>query len=184
MCGWTAPRALRNGDLPAAAGSGLALLVALLFLRQERATTHPTLRDVLLSIPALVGPGLVGAAATVGRSLVRLETPSAWLVLGGCLLAALSLSTLGRSFGVLPARRPLVTRGPYQLVRHPAYLGELLAVVGLLLRNATPAALAVTLLVVGAVVVRIRIEEALLAPEDASAAYRSRVRYRLIPFVW
>lgn len=38
---------------------------------------------------------------------------------------------LGRCFGVLPEARGLVTRGPYGIVRHPVYLGEIAACLGL-----------------------------------------------------
>ncbi|MEM9696900.1 MAG: hypothetical protein AAGA56_30470, partial [Myxococcota bacterium] len=47
----------------------------------------------------------------------------AFAAAGAC--AILSLVTLGRSFAVLPSRRGLVRRGPYRLVRHPAYCAEL-----------------------------------------------------------
>lgn len=53
------------------------------------------------------------------------------LLFGGLLFSLLSVSVLGRCFGVLPDVRGLVTRGPYRLVRHPLYLGELTASLGM-----------------------------------------------------
>jgi protein-S-isoprenylcysteine O-methyltransferase Ste14 len=56
------------------------------------------------------------------------------LMLGaGLLFAIASVAFLGRCFGVLPDVRGLVTRGPYRLVRHPLYLGELTAALGIVL---------------------------------------------------
>jgi len=46
-----------------------------------------------------------------------------------------SVLALGRCFGVLPEARGLVTRGPYRLVRHPVYLGEIVACAGLALAS-------------------------------------------------
>ena len=41
---------------------------------------------------------------------------------------------LGRSISILPEARRLVTRGPYALVRHPLYLGEIVALAGVALQ--------------------------------------------------
>jgi protein-S-isoprenylcysteine O-methyltransferase Ste14 len=87
----------------------------------------------------------IGAVAAVGAQLSILGTglPSdtshggIWLILGdvllfgGLLFALASVAVLGRCFGVLPDVRGLVTRGPYRLVRHPLYLGELTASLGM-----------------------------------------------------
>ena len=42
---------------------------------------------------------------------------------------------LDRSFSVTPAKRKLVSDGPYRLLRHPMYIGESLSLAGILLGN-------------------------------------------------
>jgi protein-S-isoprenylcysteine O-methyltransferase Ste14 len=92
---------------------------------------------------------------------------------------------LGRSFGLLPAQRGVVTRGPYRLVRHPIYFGYLIGHIGFLLANYTWRNAAVLALLYAAQVIRIRREEAILAATDAGYRdYRQRVRWRLLPFVY
>jgi len=63
---------------------------------------------------------------------------SSIVVIVGTLFTIWSLATLGRCFGLFPEVRGLVMRGPYRLVRHPVYLGELLSAVGLLLAKPHP----------------------------------------------
>ena len=73
------------------------------------------------------------------------------------------------------------TRGPYRLVRHPAYAGYLIAYVGYVLEN--PSTVNVALLCVGTAfqVLRIREEEQILANDSVYERYRAAVRYRLVP---
>ena len=52
------------------------------------------------------------------------------LLLAGIILAIWALIFLGRSISLLPEARRLVTSGPYALVRHPLYLGEMIAIAG------------------------------------------------------
>ena len=91
---------------------------------------------------------------------------------------------LGRSFGLLPAQRGVVVAGPYRLVRHPIYLGYLIAHAGFLLVNFSWRNLAVFALLYAVQVLRIEREEALLAESEAYRAYQQRVRWRLLPFVF
>ena len=63
------------------------------------------------------------------------------LLVSGMVFAIWALLVLGRSISLLPQARRLVTRGPYALVRHPLYLGEMVAVTGIALQFLSPWAL-------------------------------------------
>jgi protein-S-isoprenylcysteine O-methyltransferase Ste14 len=63
---------------------------------------------------------------------------SSGVVIAGTLFTIWSLATLGRCFGLFPEVRGLVTHGPYRLVRHPVYLGEIVSAMGLLLAKPHP----------------------------------------------
>jgi protein-S-isoprenylcysteine O-methyltransferase Ste14 len=71
---------------------------------------------------------------------------SSFLTFFGMMFSVFSLAWLGRSISLLPESRKLVTSGPYSMVRHPLYLGEQIALVGVALQVGTLwAAAAITL---------------------------------------
>lgn len=91
---------------------------------------------------------MVGTFSSLGFLLLppqelssALFLTSLLLILAGIAFALWSLLVLGRSISLLPQARRLVTKGPYALVRHPLYLGEMVAVAGIALQYLSPWAL-------------------------------------------
>jgi protein-S-isoprenylcysteine O-methyltransferase Ste14 len=133
----------------------------------------------------------VSCAVAMG-GVVAFRSPPAGspelIVLAGELVAVASVAWLlfgvlflGRCFGVLPEARGLVTHGPYSVVRHPVYLGEIGACIGLAI--AAPLAWNAVLLAMFWVAqwIRMVLEERALRdafPEYASYATRTG---RLLP---
>jgi protein-S-isoprenylcysteine O-methyltransferase Ste14 len=106
------------------------------------------------------------------------------LQLLGAAIVVASLLTLGRSFGFAAADRGVVRRGPYAVVRHPMYASYLLLQSGYLLQSLSIRNAAVLLFGSLCNAGRALAEERLLANNKEYAAYRSHVRWRMIPAVW
>jgi len=57
------------------------------------------------------------------------------LTIIGLLASVYVLFFLGRAFSIMPEARTLVASGPYSIVRHPLYLTEEIAMIGLIIMN-------------------------------------------------
>jgi protein-S-isoprenylcysteine O-methyltransferase Ste14 len=139
---------------------------------------------------------LSGGVALLGTFLLNVvaylpiedDTTSGTLLLSsgvvsiGTLFTIWSLATLGRCFGLFPEVRGLVTRGPYRLVRHPVYLGEVISALGLVIAKPHPIVFAVFAGFVALQYWRTIYEERALAAAYPSeyTAYRRNVP-RLVP---
>jgi protein-S-isoprenylcysteine O-methyltransferase Ste14 len=106
------------------------------------------------------------------------------LALFGICWQIVSKLALGRCFGLLPAVRGIVVRGPYRFVRHPIYFGYLCTHVGFFCFAASWHNLVVYAVLYACQVMRILDEERLLATTPEYRAYMQRVRYRLLPGVY
>jgi protein-S-isoprenylcysteine O-methyltransferase Ste14 len=106
----------------------------------------------------------------------------------GLLLRWWSFVTLGKYFTVVlktSEDQPVVDRGPYRVLRHPSYTGLLLAFAGCVLMDGNWLSSCSVVIVLAALMYRIRIEERSL---DAALGERYRdfasSRARLVPFLW
>ncbi len=100
--------------------------------------------------------------------------------LGLAVIVAGKLS-LGRSFGLLPANRGIVSTGMYRFVRHPIYLGYLVTHFAFLLAHPFIWNLAMLAVADSALYVRAGLEEQMLPQDPAYARYWASVRWRLVP---
>jgi protein-S-isoprenylcysteine O-methyltransferase Ste14 len=106
---------------------------------------------------ALAAPFLPGGGRREGLVLM-----ADILATVGLAYSVWGLAYLRRSFSIVPEARRLVMGGPYSLSRHPVYLGEIVAAIGVNLATAGwPGALAV-LYFIGCELLRIRWEERVL----------------------
>ena len=109
---------------------------------------------------------------------------SAAITLLGSLMIILAIAFLGRSFSIAPQARTLITGGPYRIVRHPLYLAEEIAIVGVLIHVAWYAAIPFMLIHLALQISRMRYEETLLRSVFPEYGEYARRTARLIPGVW
>jgi protein-S-isoprenylcysteine O-methyltransferase Ste14 len=145
-------------------------------IRRDRAPVGVAV--ALLSQLTMISVGLFGADAGAGIRVMVSDS----LLFAGLAFSLASVAFLGRCFGILPDVRGLVVRGPYRLVRHPLYLGELTAALGIVVGSRHPAAAAGAWLVcLGLQVARTHYEESNLRAEfPAYEEYAARTK-RLLP---
>ena len=111
------------------------------------------------------------------------------ITVGGVLLRGWSFKTLGEYFTfnvMVSSDQPVVTSGPYRLLRHPSYTGALLAEIGTGLLYGNWAGLAVLILLTLAMILwRIRVEEkALFTGLDNEYSAYAAGRKRIVPLLW
>ena len=109
---------------------------------------------------------------------------SAGLAFIGNGLALFVLNRLGRSFSVMSEARRLVTAGPYRFVRHPLYLAEEIAIIGIFLPYWSWQAALLFLTHLAVQLVRLGNEERVLRTAFADYADYARRTARLIPGLW
>jgi len=154
------------------------LVVVLTVMRRSAAAVDRSVRARLLTVLSMLGPPLL-QPAQVSAILPQSVTVAASIV--GLAVVIAGKMTLGRSFGLMPANRGVVSSGIYRVVRHPIYLGYLITHVAFLL--ATPSAWNIAALFAADVALLLRAvcEEQTLSQDSQYRAYQQLVRWRVCP---
>lgn len=160
-----------------------ALLVYLYIIRS---TARSSTRSFTAKIAAVVATFLPFAIPMLSKPSGNpaLMFSASLITIVGIAIALYSLGTLGKSFSIIPQARTLVQEGPYRVVRHPVYLGELISILGIVLARPSTAALVIYFLLAALLIYRAVQEEKVLAgtfPEYESYSLR---RARFIPGVF
>ena len=158
---------------------GLVVILTVI-RRPARQVDRSAVAQVMTAV-SLAGPPLlrVGNAPALVPDLLSAIV----LALGTALVIAGKLA-LGRSFGLVPANRGVVARGPYNVVRHPIYSSYLITHVAFLAAHPTPLNAAILLVADSALVARALIEERVLGDDADYQAYCRRVEWHLVPGVF
>jgi protein-S-isoprenylcysteine O-methyltransferase Ste14 len=155
-----------------------ALVVVLTVFRRAPAAVDRSARARVLTILSLLGPPLVrpSSIAALAPEVVTVAVSAV-----GLLIVIAGKVSLGRSFGLIPANRGVVSSGLYRMVRHPIYLGYLITHVAFVAANPTTWNIALLLTADIALLARAVCEEDTLSRDAAYRSYRTRVRWRVVP---
>jgi protein-S-isoprenylcysteine O-methyltransferase Ste14 len=158
-----------------------ALVVVLTVMRRSAAVIDRSIRARSLTAISMLGPLLLQpaqVAALLPQSLtVAASAAGLAIVIAGKI-------TLGRSFGLMPANRGVVSAGVYRIVRHPIYLGYLVTHVAFLV--ATPSVWNTAALIAAdaALLARAVCEEQTLSRDERYRTYQETVRWRVCPGIF
>jgi protein-S-isoprenylcysteine O-methyltransferase Ste14 len=154
-----------------------ALYALIIWSYLRRGPAIATTRSITASAVAILAtftpfaiPMLAGAAPGAARQLA-----ADILLVAGTTWAVWSLRFLGKNLSVIAQARGVTDRGPYRVVRHPLYAGEIVSALGLAIAAGTVPALILLAALIGMQVFRARREEqVLLAALPGYREYRAR----------
>jgi protein-S-isoprenylcysteine O-methyltransferase Ste14 len=160
---------------------GESLVVVLTVLRRPARLVNRTAAAAIVTVVSVIGPPLLRTAnlAPLAPDLITTAVSAI-----GLAIVVVGKASLGRSFGLVPANRGVVVRGPYTLVRHPIYAGYLIVHASFFAQHPTIWNAAVILIADAALVVRALMEERVLSADAEYQGYCQRVGWHLVPGVF
>ena len=157
------------------------LVVVMTLFRRPAASVDRGLRARVLTTLSMLGPPLVRPVAAMAFAPQLL---TAAISLTGLLIVIGGKLSLGRSFGLIPANRGIVSSGIYRIVRHPIYLGYVVTHIAFVIANPSVWNIALLIAADTALMARAVCEEATLAQDPAYRSYQAKVRWRVCPGVF
>lgn len=157
------------------------LIVVLTIVRRRASVVDRTTVARFVTAMSIVGPPLLRAG---DATPLASDAVTGLVSAAGLLLVVVAKVTLGRSFGIVPANRGVVIRGPYTLVRHPIYAGYLVTHLAFLAAHPSGWNLAIALVADLALLRRALLEERVLLGDDEYRTYCRHVPWHLVPGVY
>jgi len=131
----------------------------------------------------LTAPLLVICSTSVSSPFYLVLTGGVIAILGMA-FAVYSLVSLGGNFSIIPQAREVVTKGPYKYMRHPLYLGEIVAISGFVMAHVTAATITILAMLILLQIYRASREEKILASMFPNYDdYVSRT-FSFVPGIW
>jgi protein-S-isoprenylcysteine O-methyltransferase Ste14 len=158
-----------------------SLIVVLTVARRRAHVVDRSFVAAAMTTLSVAGPPLLRASASAPLAG---DGVTAAISSAGLILVIVAKLTLGRSFGIAPANRGVVARGPYSIVRHPIYTGYVITHMAFVMAHPTAWNLAVVLIADSALIVRALLEERVLASDSTYQVYCTRVAWHLVPGVF
>ena len=160
--------------------TGAAIMALMSFARFAPRTTAVNWRTLaatggMLILPCFMRPTAMSTGALATTGLV--------FELFGVMLTQVARVYMGRSFGILPANRGIVSKGPFRSVRHPIYFGWLILSLGYAMSFASERNILLIAMTLPFMVWRIGQEDVHLSADPEYLQYMKQVRYRLWPGV-
>ncbi len=155
----------------------------------RRGLQIPATLLLIVGFTLLLNPGFHVLDMPVTPNVAPFGIIGVMLDLPGVAFAIWARLALGRNWsGIVVTMKQgheLVQTGPYAIVRHPIYMGLLLAAIGTALTKGTLAAYVGLAAIFIAFLIRVTIEEALMSEQfgETYDAYRGRT-WKLVPLVW
>ena len=154
------------------------IVLGLFLTRRESSNVSYRVLDWIIPIGTVIGSMLL--RPNPSNDYVLLNT-SIFIQVVGIAGVVFSLSSLGRSFGIIPANRIIKSAGAYGIVRHPLYISEFIFYAGFLIGNFSERNIILLIFTTLGQLWRIYSEEKLLSKDPNYLQYAKTVRYRLIP---
>nr|MDO8112644.1 methyltransferase [Candidatus Sigynarchaeota archaeon] len=178
------PNEISSGTLPVIQNIFIFVFyssLAVVYWRRKLSEEDVDLKRVVACFISYCIPLFIKYFAMVENSLFSQFEVGSILVIVGNTIAVLSIVSLGKSMGFLPARRATVIRGMYKIVRHPMYAGEIVMCVGLVIQRINVTSIVLFFAGIISLLFRIRWEEKVLSVLPSYQEYKAKVRYRLFP---
>lgn len=161
-----------------------ALIILFYFLRSSASTTTRSLGAKVIAIFTCCLPFTFPLLNSSILENSKILFMSNLIMAFGMFFSIYALFVLGKNFSIIPQVRGLVQSGPYRIIRHPLYAGEVISISGIFLVRPSIATMAMFLLIILCQVYRAFQEEVLLNsifPEYE--VYRSKTA-RFIPYIF